>query len=99
MFDKKKKQLFRYSDRSINITSVTFHNIYRLKVWLCAGEGEPFDYISVTPPYTQVDYEILMRQISNSAFVGEDTFIVSVVSYSLLICWMRIFKLVFRSNI
>lgn len=45
------------------------------------GEGEPFDYISVTPPYTQVDYEILMRQISNSAFVGEDTFI--VVEYPL----------------
>lgn len=38
---------------------------------------EPFDYISVTPPYTQVDYAVVMDQISNSALVGENTFIVS----------------------
>ncbi|XP_050381732.1 uncharacterized protein LOC126798735 [Argentina anserina] len=37
---------------------------------------EPFDYISVTPPYTQVDYAVLMDQISKSALVGENTFIV-----------------------
>ncbi|XAR71212.1 16S rRNA (guanine(966)-N(2))-methyltransferase [Bertholletia excelsa] len=40
------------------------------------GEGGPFDYISVTPPYTQVDYAILMNQISQSFLVGEDTFII-----------------------
>ncbi|KAF7802913.1 putative rRNA methyltransferase YlbH [Senna tora] len=36
----------------------------------------PFDYISVTPPYTQVDYEVLMKQISESSLIGADTFIV-----------------------
>ncbi|OMO52774.1 RNA methyltransferase, RsmD [Corchorus olitorius] len=45
------------------------------------GSNGPFDYISVTPPYTQVDYGTLMAQISNSAIVGEDTFI--VVEYPL----------------
>lgn len=43
-----------------------------------AGACGPFDYISVTPPYTQVDYGILMDQISKSALIGEDSFIVSV---------------------
>ncbi|KAK7271726.1 hypothetical protein RJT34_27862 [Clitoria ternatea] len=45
------------------------------------GNSGPFDYISVTPPYTQVDYEVLMRQISQSSLVGKDTFI--VVEYPL----------------
>ncbi|KAH1128852.1 hypothetical protein J1N35_000230 [Gossypium stocksii] len=45
-----------------------------------AGNG-PFDYISVTPPYTQVDYGMLMSQISKSPIFGEDTFI--VVEYPL----------------
>jgi hypothetical protein len=45
---------------------------------LCAGQDSAFDFISVTPPYTQVDYGILMDQISKSPIVGEDTFIVSV---------------------
>ncbi|XP_028778640.1 uncharacterized protein LOC114735140 [Neltuma alba] len=40
------------------------------------GNNGPFDYISVTPPYTQVDYGVLMRQISESVLIGEDTFIV-----------------------
>ncbi|KAK4272048.1 hypothetical protein QN277_020649 [Acacia crassicarpa] len=40
------------------------------------GNHGPFDYISVTPPYTQVDYGVLMRQISESVLIGEDTFIV-----------------------
>ncbi|XP_054800641.1 uncharacterized protein LOC129304843 [Prosopis cineraria] len=40
------------------------------------GDSSPFDYISVTPPYTQVDYGVLMRQISESLLIGEDTFIV-----------------------
>ncbi|XP_048433862.1 putative rRNA methyltransferase YlbH isoform X1 [Pyrus x bretschneideri] len=42
---------------------------------------EPFDYISVTPPYMEVDYAVLMDQISSSDLVGEDTFI--VVEYPL----------------
>lgn len=41
------------------------------------GNDRPFDYISVTPPYTQVDYGVLMGQLSKSALIGEDTFIVS----------------------
>ncbi|KAE9590395.1 putative 16S rRNA (guanine(966)-N(2))-methyltransferase [Lupinus albus] len=45
------------------------------------GNNGAFDYISVTPPYTQVDYGVLMRQISESPLVGEDTFI--VVEYAL----------------
>ncbi|CAK8533587.1 unnamed protein product [Lathyrus sativus] len=39
------------------------------------GNKGMFDYISVTPPYEQVDYAVLMRLISESPFVGEDTFI------------------------
>ncbi|KAK2967856.1 hypothetical protein RJ640_029850 [Escallonia rubra] len=45
------------------------------------GKDGPFDYISVTPPYTQVDYAVLMNQISNSSLIGDDTFI--VVEYPL----------------
>ncbi|GMQ02427.1 hypothetical protein CsSME_00048659 [Camellia sinensis var. sinensis] len=42
----------------------------------CVGKDGPFDYISVTPPYTEVDYGVLMDQVSKSSIVGEDTFIV-----------------------
>ncbi|KAI4351548.1 hypothetical protein L6164_005905 [Bauhinia variegata] len=45
------------------------------------GNSGPFDYISVTPPYTQVDYGVLMGQISESGLIGEVTFI--VVEYPL----------------
>ncbi|XP_031383490.1 uncharacterized protein LOC116197474 isoform X1 [Punica granatum] len=45
------------------------------------GKDGPFDYISVTPPYTQVDYGVLMDQISKSTLMGEDSFI--VVEYPL----------------
>lgn len=45
------------------------------------GKSGPFDYVSVTPPYMAVDYCILMEQISKSAMVGEDTFV--VVEYPL----------------
>ncbi|KAJ4837371.1 hypothetical protein Tsubulata_036976 [Turnera subulata] len=45
------------------------------------GGDKTFDFISVTPPYTAVDYEILMGQISESRIVGENTFI--VVEYPL----------------
>ncbi|XP_041005809.1 putative rRNA methyltransferase YlbH isoform X1 [Juglans microcarpa x Juglans regia] len=40
------------------------------------GKDGSFDYISVTPPYTEVDYGVLMGQISKSPLIGEDTFIV-----------------------
>lgn len=40
------------------------------------GKDGSFDYISVTPPYTEVDYGVLMGQISKSPLLGEDTFIV-----------------------
>ncbi|KAL0343933.1 UNVERIFIED_CONTAM: putative rRNA methyltransferase YlbH [Sesamum angustifolium] len=45
------------------------------------GKDGVFDYISVTPPYMLVDYAVLMEQVSNSAVVGENTFI--VVEYPL----------------
>ncbi|KAF5740327.1 hypothetical protein HS088_TW11G00394 [Tripterygium wilfordii] len=45
------------------------------------GRNGPFDYVSVTPPYMEVDYGVLMKQISQSAIIGEDTFI--VVEYPL----------------
>ncbi|KAK2646645.1 hypothetical protein Ddye_021840 [Dipteronia dyeriana] len=35
-----------------------------------------FDYISVTPLYTQVDYGVLRDQMSKSTLIGKDTFIV-----------------------
>ncbi|KAI4389070.1 hypothetical protein MLD38_001334 [Melastoma candidum] len=46
-----------------------------------AGSKGPFDYVSVTPPYTQVDYGVLMDQISKSVLIGEDSFI--LVEYPL----------------
>ncbi|CAM8893748.1 unnamed protein product [Rhodiola kirilowii] len=45
------------------------------------GQSGPFDYVSVTPPYTAVDYSILMDQVSKSAVIGEDTFI--LVEYAI----------------
>uniref|UniRef100_A0A6V7QRU2 Uncharacterized protein n=1 Tax=Ananas comosus var. bracteatus TaxID=296719 RepID=A0A6V7QRU2_ANACO len=36
-----------------------------------------FDYIGVTPPYTAVDYGILMDQLARSPLVGENCFVVS----------------------
>ncbi|CAI9283248.1 unnamed protein product [Lactuca saligna] len=41
-----------------------------------SGKDGPFDYISVTPPYMEVDYEILMKQISESSVIGDDSFVV-----------------------
>ncbi|KAL7199768.1 hypothetical protein ACSBR2_021966 [Camellia fascicularis] len=49
--------------------------------FFCVGKDGPFDYISVTPLYTEVDYGVLMDQVSKSSVVGEDTFI--VVEYPL----------------
>ncbi|KAA8548034.1 hypothetical protein F0562_004705 [Nyssa sinensis] len=45
------------------------------------GKDGPFDYLSVTPPYMEVDYGVLMDQISTSSLIGEDTFI--LVEYPL----------------
>ncbi|KAL3723219.1 hypothetical protein ACJRO7_035406 [Eucalyptus globulus] len=45
------------------------------------GKDGSFDYISVTPPYMQVDYGVLMDQLSKSPLVGEDSFV--VVEYPL----------------
>ncbi|XP_048494230.1 uncharacterized protein LOC104887434 isoform X2 [Beta vulgaris subsp. vulgaris] len=45
------------------------------------GSGTTFDYISVTPPYMEVDYGLLMTQVWDSSLVGEDTFI--LVEYPL----------------
>ncbi|XP_015573725.2 putative rRNA methyltransferase YlbH isoform X1 [Ricinus communis] len=45
------------------------------------GSNRTFDFISVTPPYMEVNYGTLMDQVSKSALVGEDTFI--VVEYPL----------------
>ncbi|GAB4832186.1 hypothetical protein Ancab_006203 [Ancistrocladus abbreviatus] len=45
------------------------------------GEDETFDYISITPPYSEVDYGILMGRIASSTLVGKDTFV--VVEYPL----------------
>ncbi|XP_019708744.2 uncharacterized protein [Elaeis guineensis] len=45
------------------------------------GEGRSFDYISVTPPYTSVNYSMLMEQLGKSPLVGEDCFI--LVEYPL----------------
>ncbi|GLT35424.1 hypothetical protein SLA2020_098780 [Shorea laevis] len=53
----------------------------RVEKFLQQADNGPFDFISVTPPYTEVDYGTLMGQISKSVVVGEDTFI--VVEYPL----------------
>ncbi|XP_020519777.1 uncharacterized protein LOC18429306 isoform X2 [Amborella trichopoda] len=45
------------------------------------GKFGTFDYISVTPPYTEVNYSVLMDQLSRSPLVGKDTFI--LVEYPL----------------
>lgn len=61
----------------VTIVDALFHiQSLQNKIQFSAG-NKPFDYISVTPPYMEVDYAVLMEQISNSALVGEDSFIVS----------------------
>ncbi|XP_038972537.1 putative rRNA methyltransferase YlbH isoform X2 [Phoenix dactylifera] len=45
------------------------------------GKYRSFDYISVTPPYTSVNYGTLMEQLGKSPLVGEDCFI--LVEYPL----------------
>ncbi|PWA96827.1 methyltransferase [Artemisia annua] len=48
----------------------------RVETYLERTKDKPFDYISVTPPYMLVDYEILMKQITESSVIGDDSFIV-----------------------
>lgn len=58
---------------------VSVINTVRVEKFLERAEqfvGGSFDYISVTPPYTEVDYGVLMGQISKSTLIGEDTFVV-----------------------
>ncbi|XP_020258115.1 uncharacterized protein LOC109834492 isoform X1 [Asparagus officinalis] len=45
------------------------------------GEDGSFDYVSVTPPYTAVDYGVLLAQLERSPLIGEDCFI--LVEYPL----------------
>lgn len=49
------------------------------EIYLYLGKDGPFDYVSVTPPYTQVDYGVLMNQVATSSLIGEDTLIVSSI--------------------
>ncbi|KAF8674268.1 hypothetical protein HU200_048090 [Digitaria exilis] len=41
------------------------------------GKYPSFDYISVTPPYLEVNYSTLLDQLARSPLVGKDCFIVS----------------------
>lgn len=52
-------------------------SIFLILFCLLSGKDGAFDYISVTPPYMEVDYEVLMDQVSKSPAIGENTFIVS----------------------
>jgi Conserved hypothetical protein 95 len=47
-----------------------------------ADKNKKFDYISVTPPYLEVDYPKLMDQLSRSPLVGEDCFMVRTYLFS-----------------
>ncbi|KAK2653322.1 hypothetical protein Ddye_013178 [Dipteronia dyeriana] len=46
------------------------------KIWMSVGKDGPFDYISVTSPYAQVDYGVLMDHMLKSALIGKGIFIV-----------------------
>ncbi|KAL5210718.1 hypothetical protein ABZP36_006341 [Zizania latifolia] len=46
-----------------------------------SGNYPSFDYISVTPPYVEVNYSTLLAQLARSPLVGEDCFI--LVEYPL----------------
>lgn len=46
-----------------------------------SGKYPSFDYISVTPPYLEVNYSTLLDQLSRSPLVGKDCFI--LVEYPL----------------
>ncbi|PKA49351.1 hypothetical protein AXF42_Ash014253 [Apostasia shenzhenica] len=44
---------------------------------MSSGKFGTFEYISVTPPYTEVNYSTLMHQLAKSSLLGADCFIVS----------------------
>ncbi|XP_050908889.1 uncharacterized protein LOC127122624 [Lathyrus oleraceus] len=66
-------EVTRFVDDSV-IHTVRVEKFFELAEQF-VGNKSTFDYISVTPPYEQVDYVVLMRMISESPFVGDDTFI------------------------
>lgn len=68
-----------FLDASV-IHTVRVERFFEQAEQLASKEG-PFDYISVTPPYMEVDYDVLMDQVSKSTLLGEDTFV--VVEYPL----------------
>jgi 16S rRNA (guanine966-N2)-methyltransferase len=47
-----------------------------LEAAVAANNGKHFDLITITPPYEEVDYGILMSAITASECVGEGTFVV-----------------------
>ncbi|XP_071731089.1 uncharacterized protein [Rutidosis leptorrhynchoides] len=57
------------------VDNAVIHTV-RVETYLDRTKDAPFDYISVTPPYMLVDYEILMKQISESSVIGDNSFIV-----------------------
>ena len=81
----------------------------RVETYLERTKDKPFDYISVTPPYMLVDYEILMKQITESSVIGDDSFIVRFIflffiylffnSFFLSIMFFHTSKLLQRSDL
>ncbi|KAM0830293.1 hypothetical protein ACQ4PT_066297 [Festuca glaucescens] len=74
-----------YAPKSQNITPaiiLLLSNYYFLN-FPPSGSGRypSFDYISVTPPYVEVNYSTLLDQLARSPLVGEDCFI--LVEYPL----------------
>lgn len=62
------------------IHTVRVENFLERAVVSSAKDG-PFDYVSVTPPYTAVNYSILMEQLAKCPLVGGNSFI--LVEYPL----------------
>ncbi|KAK8937450.1 hypothetical protein KSP39_PZI012251 [Platanthera zijinensis] len=68
-----------FLDNSV-IHTVRVENFLDRTVVSSAKDG-PFDYVSVTPPYTAVNYSILLEQLAKCPLVGENCFI--LVEYPL----------------
>lgn len=71
-----------WAEIGVFIILIFFH----INAWLivqqklfCTGKDRSFDYISVTPPYTSVNYSTLMEQLGKSTLVGENCFIVRCI--------------------
>lgn len=65
------------------LDNAVIHTV-RVETYLERTKDAPFDYISVTPPYMLVDYEILMKQISESSVIGDDSFVVGYLFFLIL---------------